>query len=218
MTALAVGATRRKSAIRLGPLVGRILGLALLALAAIWLGWNLVADPTRFSGSVLIGLQNGLLYALVALGYTMVYGVIELINFAHGDLFMLATIVAAALMVSVFGVGHVGAAAVLPLVVALVGCMAFGAAINVSAEFFAYRRLRTAPRLAPLMTAVGLSFVFRGIAQQDYVNGSAQKNWPIEWGGPIVEGVYLYKLLLVASGHDAATARHEIHRQSDENG
>jgi branched-chain amino acid transport system permease protein len=49
------------------------------------------------------------------------------------------------------------------------------------------------------MTAVGLSFVFRGIAQQDYVNGSAQKNWPLVWGGPIVEGVYLYKLLLVGA-------------------
>ena len=50
-----------------------------------------------------MGLQNGLLYALVALGYTMVYGIIELINFAHGDLFMLATIVAAALMVTRYG-------------------------------------------------------------------------------------------------------------------
>ena len=199
MTALGEGGTSRKSAIRLGRVVERILGVVLLTLAAIWLVWNLLADPTRFSGSVLIGLQNGLLYALVALGYTMVYGVIELINFAHGDLFMLATIVAAALMVSVLGVGHVGAVTLLPLIAALVGCMAFGAAVNVSAEFFAYRRLRTAPRLAPLMTAVGLSFVFRGIAQQDYVNGSAQKNWPIEWGGPIIEGVYLYKLLLVAA-------------------
>jgi branched-chain amino acid transport system permease protein len=199
MTALAVRGSRRQSVIRLRRVVGRGLGLVLLALAAIWLVWNLVADPTRFTGSVLIGLQNGLLYALVALGYTMVYGVIELINFAHGDLFMLATIVAAAIMVSVLGVKHVGAGAILPLIVALVGCMAFGAAVNVSAEFFAYRRLRAAPRLAPLMTAVGLSFVFRGIAQQDYVNGSAQKNWPIEWGGPIVEGVYLYKLLLVGA-------------------
>jgi len=76
-------------------------------------------------------------------------------------------------------------------------CMAFGAFVNVSAEFLAYRRLRSAPKLAPLMTAVGLSFIFRGIAQQDYVNGSTQKNWPVVWSGPIVEGVYLYKLLLV---------------------
>ncbi len=199
MTATAIRGTRRKSRIRLGPVVERSFGLVLLALAGVWLVWNLVADPTRFTGSVLVGLQNGLLYALVALGYTMVYGVIELINFAHGDLFMLATIVAAAIMVTGLGVEHLGISTILPLIVALLGCMAFGAAVNVSAEFFAYRRLRSAPRLAPLMTAVGLSFVFRGIAQQDYVNGSAQKNWPIVWGGPIVEGVYLYKLLLVGA-------------------
>ena len=66
-----------------------------------------------------------------------------------------------------------------------------------SAEFFAYRKLRSAPKLAPLMTAVGLCFLFRGIAQQDYINGSAQKNWPVVWHGPIVEGVFVYKLLMV---------------------
>ncbi len=65
--------------------------------------------------------------------------------------------------------------------------MVFGAAVNVGAEYFAYRKLRNAPKLAPLMTAVGLSFVFRGIGQLDVVNGSAPKNWPqIVWGGPIV--------------------------------
>ena len=65
------------------------------------------------------------------------------------------------------------------------------------AELFAYRKLRNAPKLAPLMTAVGLSFVFRGIAQQDYINGSAQKNWPIIWGGPQIGGVYVWQLVLV---------------------
>ena len=81
-----------------------------------------------------MGLQNGLLYALIALGYTMVYGIIELINFAHGDLFMLATIVAAALMVTVMGVGQLTAASILPLLVAMVVCMAFGAGVNMAAE------------------------------------------------------------------------------------
>ena len=163
----------------------------------VWTVANVVADPDRFVGSLLVGLQNGLLYALVALGYTMVYGIIELINFAHGDLFMLATIVAAALMVSVMGVGDLTAASILPLLVAMVVCMAFGAGVNMASERLAYRRLRSAPKLAPLMTAVGLSFIFRGIAQQDYINGSAQKNWPVIWGGPQVEGVFIYKLLMV---------------------
>ena len=197
MATMVLGGTRRKAKIRLGPLVERIIGYAVLAFAVLWLVANIVADPHRFAGSALVGLQNGLLYALVALGYTMVYGIIELINFAHGDLFMLSTIVAAAVMVNVLGVGKLSAASILPLIIALVVCMAFGGFVNVSAEFLAYRRLRSAPRLAPLMTAVGLSFIFRGIAQQDYINGSAQKNWPVAWGGPIVEGVFVYKLLMV---------------------
>jgi hypothetical protein len=119
MTATAIRGTRRKSRIRLGPVLERSLRLVLLALAGVWLVWNLVADPTRFTGSLLVGLQNGLLYALVALGYTMVYGVIELINFAHGDLFMLATIVAAAIMVTALGVEHLGASAILSRVLRL---------------------------------------------------------------------------------------------------
>src|SRR6186997_2160898 len=150
-----------------------------------------------FLQTLLLGITSGALYALVALGYTMVYGIIELINFAHGDLFMLSTIVAAAVMVTGLGVGALSAASILPLIIALIVCMAFGALVNVSSERFAYRKLRSAPKLAPLMTAVGLSFVFRGIAQQDYINGSAQKNWPVTWGGPIVEGVFIYNLLMV---------------------
>ncbi len=193
---LALG-TPRKAKVRLGPVVERILGFVVLGLVVIWLIANIVSDPNRFLGSALVGLQNGLLYALVALGYTMVYGIIELINFAHGDLFMLSTIVAAGVMVGLLHVGNLGVSSILPLIIALIVCMAFGAFINVSAEFLAYRRLRSAPKLAPLMTAVGLSFIFRGVAQQDYVNGSAQKNWPVTWGGPVIEGIFVYKLLMV---------------------
>jgi branched-chain amino acid transport system permease protein len=194
---MAVGGTKVKTRVRLGPIVERVLGYVVVALVLVWVVANIVADPDRFIGSLLVGLQNGLLYALIALGYTMVYGIIELINFAHGDLFMLATIVAAALMVSVMGVGRLSAISILPLLVAMVVCMAFGAGLNMAAERLAYRRLRSAPKLAPLMVAVGLSFLFRGIAQQDYVNGSAQKNWPVIWGGPQVEGVFIYKLVMV---------------------
>src|SRR6187401_447423 len=96
---LAVAGTERKPKVRIAPLVTKVLGYGVIGLVLVWVVANLVADPDRFLGSVLVGLQNGLLYALVALGYTMVYGIIELINFAHGDLFMLATIVAAAVMV-----------------------------------------------------------------------------------------------------------------------
>lgn len=197
MATMAIGGTRRKARVLLGPVVERYLGFVVLGLVVVWVVANIVSDPNRFLGSALVGLQNGLLYALVALGYTMVYGIIELINFAHGDLFMLSTIVAAGVMVGILHVGQLSLISILPLVIALIVCMAFGAFVNVSAEFLAYRRLRSAPKLAPLMTAVGLSFIFRGIAQQDYINGSAQKNWPVVWGGPVVQGVSLYKLLMV---------------------
>ena len=196
---LVVGGTQRKAKVRLGPLVERVLSYVVLAGILIWFVANLVANPDRFIGSLLVGLQNGLLYALVALGYTMVYGIVELINFAHGDLFMLTTIIAAGLMVGLLGVGQLTVISILPLLLALVVCMGAGAFINMSAERLAYRKLRSAPKLAPLMTAVGLSFIFRGIAQQEYVNGSAQKNWPITWGGPQVEGVFIYKLLMVVA-------------------
>jgi branched-chain amino acid transport system permease protein len=194
---LVSGGTQRKAKVRLGPVVERILGYVVLALILIWFVANIIGNPDRFLGSLLVGLQNGLLYALVALGYTMVYGIVELINFAHGDLFMLTTIVAAGLMVGLLGVGVLSAISILALLLALLVCTAVGALINMSAEFLAYRRLRSAPKLAPLMTAVGLSFLFRGIAQQDYINGSAQKNWPVVWGGPQVEGVFIYKLVMV---------------------
>ncbi len=196
---LAAGGTKFKTRVRLGPILERVLGYVILTLIVVWTVANAISDWDRFLGSLLVGLQNGLLYALIALGYTMVYGIIELINFAHGDLFMLSTIVAAALMVSVMGVGQLSAATILPLLVAMVVCMAFGAGLNMASERLAYRKLRSAPKLAPLMTAVGISFIFRGIAQQEYVNGSAQKNWPVIWAGPQVEGVFIFKLLMVVA-------------------
>jgi branched-chain amino acid transport system permease protein len=198
MSTLVIAGTPRKAKIRLGPIIERYVGFAILALGLAWVVWNAVSDPDGFKDSVITGVNNGAMYALIALGYTMVYGIIELINFAHGDLFMLSTIVAANLAVNALGVGNLTLAAVLPLVLVMVATMVFGAAVNVGAEYFAYRKLRNAPKLAPLMTAVGLSFVFRGIGQLDVVNGSAPKNWPqIVWNGPIVGNLYLYQLVLV---------------------
>jgi branched-chain amino acid transport system permease protein len=197
MSTLVIAGAPRKAKIRVGPLIERVAGYLVLIVAIAWVLINFFNDPSRFASASLTGLKNGAMYALIALGYTMVYGIIELINFAHGDLFMLATIVAANVMVNVLGVTDLGVATLLPLLITLVVAMAFGAAVNVGAEYFAYRRLRNAPKLAPLMTAVGLSFVFRGIAQQDYINGSAQKNWPLIWGGTQIAGVYLWQLVLV---------------------
>src|SRR3954452_18958658 len=79
-----------------------VLGLGLVALLVFWLAVNLVKTPADFVEIALIGLTTGCLYALVALGYTLVYGILELINFAHGDVFMLGGMLSATLVTSWF--------------------------------------------------------------------------------------------------------------------
>jgi len=124
----------------------------------------------------IIGLSNGLIFALVALGYTLVYGIIELINFAHGDLFMIGSMIALA---QIAGIWHLSSAtpplvlvAVIALVIAVT--MVITAAINVTIERVAYRPLRNAPKLAPLISAIGMSYVLQNIA--NLIAGPANKS------------------------------------------
>ncbi|NYT66030.1 branched-chain amino acid ABC transporter permease [Alcaligenaceae bacterium] len=110
------------------------------------------------------GITVGSVYALVALGYTMVYGIIGLINFAHGDVVMVGAMVATTLVVALIG-GSTGGlpvwfALAAALVVAIPVCMALGW----TAERFAYRPLRRAPRLAALITAIGVSIIIQNLA------------------------------------------------------
>ena len=110
-------------------------------------------------------LANGGIYALIALGYTMVYGIIELINFAHGDVFAFGTFLSASL-IPIFGLAEgqaFGPGTALALVVVFVVTMLICGVLNVSIERIAYRPLRNAPRLAPLITAVGMSFFLEGV-------------------------------------------------------
>src|SRR3954471_13051563 len=114
--------------------------------------------------TIIIGLANGLQYALVALGYTLVYGIIELINFAHGDLFMLGSMIALGLffLLGVTSATPIAVAAVLIfLVIALT--MLSTATLNWTIERVAYRPLRNAPKLAPLISAIGMSFVLQNV-------------------------------------------------------
>jgi branched-chain amino acid transport system permease protein len=114
----------------------------------------------------LIGLTTGSVYALIALGYTLVYGILQLINFAHGDVFALSGLFASTLIVSLFGLDEKSSVLVIlgGLAAVFVIAMVFGAAVNATIEFVAYRRLRSAPRLAVLITAVGMSFIVQNIS------------------------------------------------------
>jgi branched-chain amino acid transport system permease protein len=143
------------------PLVGFVLVGALVA----WLGVNLVKTPYDFLEITLIGVTLGAVYALVALGYTLVYGILELINFAHGDVFMLGAMMAATLTVQVFNLqDNESATKWIPVVLlALVIGMLFCGVLNATIEFIAYRPLRGAPRLAPLITAIGMSFILQNV-------------------------------------------------------
>ena len=110
-------------------------------------------------------LTIGGIYALIALGYTMVYGIIELINFAHGDIFMVGSFFGLTFLGSLGFSGAIGD----PLVFLLVLAASFAVVmpllglVGVGIERFAYRPLRNAPRLAPLITAIGVSFILQNI-------------------------------------------------------
>jgi branched-chain amino acid transport system permease protein len=141
------------------------LGLGFVGLIVLWLGTNLVNDPTEFFSILFIGLTNGAVYALVALGYTLVYGILQLINFAHGDVFALGGLVASSVVLTWFNVTGESATGItiLAIAVALLVAVLFSSTLNVAIEFVAYRRLRNAPRLAPLITAVGMSFILQDV-------------------------------------------------------
>jgi branched-chain amino acid transport system permease protein len=112
------------------------------------------------------GLSLGGIYALIALGYTMVYGIIELINFAHGDVYTLGTFFSLAIL-ALLGVTGIVTGPMLIVVVAvtILGAMLLCGLTGVIIERLAYRRLRKAPKLAPLITAIGMSFILENIMQ-----------------------------------------------------
>jgi branched-chain amino acid transport system permease protein len=163
---------------RYRPAIAPIGGGFFVLLVAAWLLVNLIKTPTHFIDLFLLGLTIGMVYALVALGYSLVYGILELINFAHGDLFMLGAVITTTFAVGTFGLkggvfdAHLVVAIIAMLAIATVMC----GVINATIEFIAYRPLRGAPRLAPLITAIGVSFILQNIGLVAY--GPAPVNIP----------------------------------------
>ena len=148
---------------RISPLT--VIGLLFVALVVVWLAVNAYDTPSQFFNLFLVGITVGSVYALIALGYSLVYGILELINFAHGDVFMLGAMMTITL-VSSFGVAAEGTSqtkTLLLIVPMLLIAMVFCGVLNVTIEIIAYRPLRSAPRLAPLITAIGMSFILQNV-------------------------------------------------------
>jgi len=146
------------------PSLSSAIGLVFVAVLVLWLIKNFTVSPSSFIQVSLIGLTTGCLYALVALGYTLVYGILELINFANGDVFMLGGMFAITYSTHFFNLHPGQGPVIVPiLIVTLVLVMLSCGAINATIERVAYRPLRGAPRLAPLITAIGASFIIQDI-------------------------------------------------------
>ncbi len=121
-------------------------------------------DFTYLAGNLVQGVSNGTIWALIAIGYTLVYGIIELINFAHGDVFMIGSFTGAGLWASIglgLATGPVGL--VFGLLLTLIVSMLVCGGLNVLIERVGYRPLRGSPKLAPLITAVGFSFILQNV-------------------------------------------------------
>ncbi len=166
-------------------LLGPIAGLDAPAVAK-----AVEANPLQLVQFLIIGVANGAILAIIALGYTMVYGIIELINFAHGDVYMFGvfsslTVLSLTGTLNTTNPVHIILGILLALVVAVVFC----GGVNATIERLAYRPLRNSPRLAPLISAIGMSFILENLgliwAQQTWLvpsfgttGGASQKNFP----------------------------------------
>ena len=122
------------------------------------MNWNL------FVTELLAGIVHGCVYALIALGYSMVYGILKLLNFAHGDIFMVGSFIGYGILTVFGGALALSIPIALLLLLMFVGAMLGGGLLGVVIERFAYRRLRDAPRIAPLITALGVSFFLENAA------------------------------------------------------
>jgi branched-chain amino acid transport system permease protein len=143
-----------------------IVGLAIVVVALVATAQHVYqGGATYFFQTMGYGFAEGSIFALVALGYTMVYGIIELINFAHGDVFTLGAFFSLAIM-PIVGLkeGKIsGFAVIVPILGVFILTMLFCALVNIGIERIAYRPLRNAPRLAPLITAIGMSALLEGV-------------------------------------------------------
>src|SRR3954452_4890138 len=143
------------------------------------MNWNL------FVTELTAGITHGFGYALIALGYSMGYGILKLLNFAHGDIYMVGAFIGLGIITVFGGPTNVHVNVVLMLFLMFAAAMLGGGLLGVMIERFAYRRLRSAPRIAPLITALGVSFFLENAAQ--LVLGAQQQRYnSLSWKNSLV--------------------------------
>lgn len=155
-----------------------------------------------FIQQIINGLVLGSMYALIALGYTMVYGVLNLINFAHGDVLMVGAMAGLTIlkMVNTLAPNLPG---IVKLIIAILGAIPVCVAVNLLIERVAYRRLRNAPRLAPLITAIGVSILLQTFAMMIWGRNplpfpQVMPNEPIQIFGALISPTQVMLLVLAA--------------------
>jgi branched-chain amino acid transport system permease protein len=163
-TTAAAPPARRAS--RVTPVNVFLWGLRIVALAVILYGAYLSISSGRLTGSqwrdlIVFGISTGSMYALIALGYTMVYGVLRFINFAHGEVFMVGAMMAFYVANGLATTSLWTSNPVVSLLIVLVAAMVTSTSVAVIVERVAYRPLRGAPRLIPLITSIGASFTLQ---------------------------------------------------------
>ncbi|MES2901422.1 MAG: branched-chain amino acid ABC transporter permease [Pseudomonadota bacterium] len=155
-----------------------------------------------FIQQIINGLVLGSMYALVALGYTMVYGVLNLINFAHGDVLMIGAMVGLSIL-NVLSSMFPEMSGALMLAIAILGAIPVCMIVNVIIERVAYRRLRNAPRLAPLITAIGVSTLLTTFAMMIWGRSPLPfpqllSTDPVAIGGAVISHTQILLLALAA--------------------
>jgi branched-chain amino acid transport system permease protein len=166
--------------------------IAVLLAMPVWFAISDLTSDTdnlsRLGNNLVDGISNGAIWALVAIGYTLVYGIVELINFAHGEVFMIGSFVAAGFFGTIGLAEDTGTGLlIVGLLIALPITMLASGLLNTMIERVGYRPLRSAPKLAPLITAVGFSFILQNIG--------------LLWRGGSQEGI----ADLISSQHELVT-------------
>lgn len=153
--------------------VGKWLSRLLLVALVIWVGSSAVADPSLFVANTALGISNGAVYSLIAIGFALIYNISQLIDFAHGDVFMFSAVIGTVVLVDIGGAESSTLRNWGWFAVAYVVAIILGTVVSVATDRIVFRRLRSAPTLAPLVASIGVALVLQNIGLK--YNGSGPK-------------------------------------------